>query len=212
MTCYQGIWKWEASWSWPNVWQIIWTLLGWSHQPSWEWLPSNGRQPSRWSGPCVAPSTAWYLQHDTFSILVQWPKVHGRQMWSDLRAVNHKMAFNSWSLGIARSAAMQMQPQGLLASLGLASLPDARLLILTFAIWSRRPSYKTTQLMNYEEKLLEQAMLKWKSLWGTSICILWRICTTLSFKDASLTQKLSDIKLTGRPNSPDCSCTLAEAL
>ena len=32
----------------------------WSHEPSWEWLPGNGRQPS---DPCATQSTAWYRQH-----------------------------------------------------------------------------------------------------------------------------------------------------
>ena len=39
------------------------TRLGWSYQPSWEWLLGSGKQPS---GPFATQNTAWYHQlHDT---------------------------------------------------------------------------------------------------------------------------------------------------
>ena len=55
--------------------------------------------------------------------------------------------------------------------------------------------------------MLEEGLLKCKKLLRDILCILWNICTTLSFRDAILTQKPSDIKPTGRPDSPACGRT-----
>ena len=74
---------------------------------------------------------------------------------------------------------------------------DARLLILTLGVGGT--ICKTTQ--DYQEDFGMKKLLLDIHLHSVEYLLV-------SKEDTSLTQKLSDIDLTGRPNFPSCSCTL----
>ena len=80
---------------------------------------------------------------------------------------------------------------------------DARLLMLTCVVGGT--IYKRTQ--DYSKDVGISPVEMKKLLRDIRLHSVEYTSKMLPFKDPSLMQKLSDIKLTSRPDSPSCSCT-----